>query len=160
MVPGHAAGQGEASAQIDVAVDFQAVALALVGVDQAVGVVDAADGGELHVLDVIQIGRSVQTCAAVPQARLEAGLVGHDGLGVGRGQDRQAAALDRRTAIAAGYAGEQVQAVVDLVQGADVPADLLVADRDLALGAGRGADQKLAVIVAAVVGVAQAARQL
>ncbi len=159
VVPRHAAGQGEARAQIDVAVDLQTVALTLVGVDQAVGVVDAADSRELHVLDVIQIGRGVQAGAAVPQASLEAGLIRHDRFRIRRGQNRQVAALDRRTAIAAGHAGEQVQAVVDLIQGAHVPADLLVADRDLTFRIGRRADHDATMIVAAVVGIAQAAGQ-
>ncbi|MNQ85813.1 hypothetical protein D3C85_1009890 [compost metagenome] len=162
VVPGEAAGQAEAGAQIDVAVHFHALAHALVGVDQLVEVAFAADGGELRVGDLVIVGRGVQTGAAVPQASLEAGLIGHDGLRVGGRDDVRGgdAALDRRAAVAVGHASEQVEAVVDFIEGADVPADLLVADRLGHVQQGNGRLDALTVEVAAVVGVAHARRQL
>ena len=130
---------------------------ALVGVHQLHEVAAAADGGQLLVVDLVIEHGGVQPDPVVRELGLEAEFDRRDRLRVRdrrRAEEGDVAALDGRRAEADRQAAVDVDVVAHLEQRRQVPADLVVGDRQRV---DRGADRAGAVQVLVVVGVTHAA---
>src|SRR5687767_13675731 len=121
----------EAVGDEELAVEVEAHTGALVCVHELHEVAAAPDGRQLLVLDLVIEDGGVQADTVVRELRLEAGLDRRDRLRVcdrRRSEERDVAALDGWRAEARRETPVDVQVVVDLVQRAQVPADLVVLD--------------------------------
>ena len=121
--------QQQVVGQQGVHVEIESEGIGLVRVDELDAVVDATDGRDLLVIDLVVEDGAIHAYAAIVQCRLEADFCRGDRLGQcrrGQAEERDVATLDRRATEAVGDAAVEVRGVAHRVQQADVPAELVV----------------------------------